>query len=71
MALHLFSLSLPSKLDSLEKIQAWYYGDKKRINLYLSETYSSFTKGSISVSSGQRAVKGASPSIIYSAKVSN
>lgn len=36
MALNLFYQSLPNKLDSLEKIQTWYYGDKIKINPYLS-----------------------------------
>lgn len=38
-------------------------------NLYWSDTYLSFTEGSVSVLSGQRAVKGASLSATYSAKV--
>lgn len=40
MALNLFYQSLPNKLDSLEKIQTWYYGGK--INSYLTDTYRHF-----------------------------
>lgn len=40
MALNLFYQSLPNNLDSLEKIQTWYYGGK--INSYLTDTYPSF-----------------------------
>lgn len=38
MALNLFYQSLPNKLDSLEKVQTWYYGDKIKINSYLADT---------------------------------
>lgn len=71
MALHLFYQSLPNKLDSLEKIQTWYYEDKRKINPCLLDAYLKFTKGSISILSGQKVVKGAFLSAIYSAKVNN
>lgn len=39
--------NLPKKLDSLEKIQTWYYGGKIKSNPFLSVTYLSLpqTKG--------------------------
>lgn len=71
MTFHVFYQHLPNKLDSLEKIPTWYYGDRMKNNPYWSDTYLLFTEGSVIVLSGQRAVKGASLSATYSAKGTN
>lgn len=44
MTFHVFYQHLPNKLDSLEKIQTRYYGDRMKNNPYWLDTYLSLQK---------------------------